>query len=222
MRKLVTYFFILFCVNVFAQHTYIFDYCMIYEYKDNENSPSLSKRFIYVNSQKTGYFLLLHFDLRKESSQVALFDVNNDTQYIYTTEQLIPIDSVNIDELFAKPIKLHYSFSEYRKRAEDKYDVSYIEENGVNKMILKAYQNPKKKKLVAVQHFILQSHPELKNQFYVNPALVFAYKFDITQVKTEDLVAESYLINQESNTKEQIWKLIDIKPLDFQINIPAE
>lgn len=195
---------------------------MIYEYKDNENSPSLSKRFIYVNSQKTGYFLLLHFDLRKESSQVALFDMNNDTQYIYTTEQLIPIDSVNIDELFAKPIKLHYSFSEYRKRAEDKYDVSYIEENGVNKISLKEYKNRKKKKLVSVCHFTMESHSVLKNQFYVNPILVVAYKFDIAQVKTQDLVAESYFINPESNTKEQIWKLIDVKALDFQIDIPAE
>src|SRR5690606_41916984 len=99
--------------------------------------------------------------------------MNNDTQYIYTTEQLIPIDSVNIDELFAKPIKLHYSFSEYRKSAEDKYDVSYIEENGANKISLKEYRNRKKKKLVTVHHYTMQSHPELNNQFYVNPALSF-------------------------------------------------
>lgn len=222
MRRWITYLFILFCVNVFAQHTYVFDYCMNYEFKQNEDSSPLLNKIIYVNSEKPGYFLILDYYIEKESTQMILYDLNIDTHFIYATEQPVPLDSVSIGALLGNPIKLRFSFTEKRKKAEDKYEVSYIEESGVNKMILKAYQNPKKKKLVAVQHFILQSHPELKNQFYVNPALVFAYKFDITQVKTEDLVAESYLINQESNTKEQIWKLIDIKPLDFQINIPAE
>src|SRR5690606_35138054 len=128
----------------------------------------------------------------------------------------------SIEALFANPIKSRFSFSEKRKKAEDKYEVSYIEENGVNKMILKVYKNPKKKKLVAVQHFILQSHPELKNQFYVNPALVFAYKFDITQVQTQDLVAESYFIRPKLDLKEQIWKLIDVKKVDFEIQTPID
>lgn len=222
MRKLVTYFFILFCVNVFAQHTYIFDYCMIYEFKQNEDSSPLLKKTIYVNSEKPGYFLILDYHIEKESTHMILYDLNNDSHFIYATEQPVPLDSVSIEGLFANPIKSRFSFSEKRKKAEDKYEVSYIEESGVNKMILKAYKNPKKKKLVAVQHFILQSHPKLKNQFYVNPALAFAYKFDITQVKTQDLVAESYFINPETNIKEQIWKLIDVKALDFQIDIPAE
>src|SRR5690606_31760975 len=119
-------------------------------------------------------------------------------------------------------IKSRFSFSEKRKKAEDKYEVSYIEESGVNKISLKEYKNRKKKKLVSVHHFTMESHPELNNQFYVNPALAFAYKFDITQVKTEELVAEAYLTDQQSHTKEQIWKMIDIARLAFQINVPAE
>jgi len=195
---------------------------MIYEFKPNEDSLSLSKRFIYVNSQKSGYLLTIHYDLRKELSQVVLFDMNKDTQFVYITEQPVPIDSVSIGALFTNPIKSYFSFSEKRKKAHDKHDVSYIEEDGVNKIILKEYKNRKKKKVVSNYYFTMQSHPELKNQFYVNPALAFAYKFDITQVKTQDLVAESYFIRPESDLKEQIWKLIDVKKVDFEIQTPID
>lgn len=213
-------FFISFLVQ--GQNTYVFDYCMIYEYKPNEDSLSLSKRFIYVNSQKPGYLLTIHYDLKKESSQVILYDMNNDTHFIYTTEQPVPIDSVSIGALFANPIQSRFSFSEKRKKAQNKYEVSYEERDGGNEIILKAYKNPKKKKLVSVHHFTMQSHPELKNQFYINPALAFAYKFDITQVQTQDLVAESYFIRPESDLKEQIWKLIDVKKVDFEIQTPID
>src|SRR5690606_32754663 len=119
-------------------------------------------------------------------------------------------------------IQSRFSFSEKRKKAQNTYEVSDEERDGVNKIILKAYKNPKKKKLVSVHHVTMQSHPELKNQFYVNQPLVFAYKSDITQVHTQDVVAESYFIRPKSDLKEQIWKLIDVKKVDFEIQTPID
>jgi hypothetical protein len=222
MRKIAIYIFVLLSVNMFAQESYVFDYCMAYEYKNSEDSSSRSKKFIYVNSSKPGYFLTIDHHLEKESSRVILYDVENNTRIQFVNENSINQDLVPTASLFNSPIKSSYNFSDWNKKVEDKYDIIYQSQDNVNKILIKSYTDSKKNQLDSDIYLILQSHPKLKNQFYVNPALAFAYKFDITQVETQDLVAESYVIKPESNTKEQIWKLIDVKALDLQIDIPAE
>ncbi|HTO35114.1 MAG TPA: hypothetical protein VLZ72_02670, partial [Flavobacterium sp.] len=57
MKKLITYILILFCVNVFAQKTFTFDYYTVYEFKQNEKDINPDLEYSFSNSKENNYNL---------------------------------------------------------------------------------------------------------------------------------------------------------------------
>ena len=57
MKKLITYILILFCVNVFAQKTFTFDYYTVYEFKQNEKDINPDLEYSFSNSKENNFNL---------------------------------------------------------------------------------------------------------------------------------------------------------------------
>lgn len=221
MKNLVTYLFILFCVNLFAQHTYVFDYYYVYDFKETEESQVKAKRYILSNASDEEYFVYVDYNLDSKLAKTTLYDIKNKVQFYFPTTQPMDIDTVSIQTIFNNPIRKKFSLSDFQKQKQRRYDIVYENENGERNIILKQYKDKKKKKLVGEVHFVMESYPEIRNQFYINP-LVFSYNIDIYSMQTQGYITkEFYYIESKTNKKEHIWKLTDFNALKMYITVPA-
>jgi hypothetical protein len=107
-----------------------------------------------------------------------------------------------------------------KEKIVDKYNVIYGKEDGKNKIIVERFKNIRKKKKLSEIHYLTESYPFVKNQFYSSYAS--AYTFDISKIKTDEVIIKSYTIiaNAKTNEKIHLWELKAIKPFDLEITIP--
>lgn len=218
MSKFFKYVMILFCVNTFAQKTYTFDYYTVYEYKESEDDSIRLVRYNFANSEDSN--TIIHLNQYNDGRVFSdLYDIDNECVYRFEIKNGTNIDDIAFDSIFKKPVYYKYILKSLKEKAQDKYDVLYQKEDNKNKIVLIRYKNKRKKKKISEIHYIMEPYPFVKNQFYSSD-LMFAYKFDIAQVKTDEVIVESYVIDAKTNKKINIWKLKTIQPFDFQITIP--
>lgn len=218
MKKIITFILILFCVNVFAQKTYTFDYFTIYEYKTSEQDSISSKAFTIANSKDSSYFILISA-YKNNTASVILYDFKSNEQYRFNSNVTIN-ENTDFGDLFSNPVPFIYDLKKYKEKAVDKYDV--IHQNDT--IIVRKYRNKRKKKIILDYFFIMEENQIAKNQFYTSN-LAFSYTFDISKVKTDKIIKESFVIEYDDkakNNKKNIRTLKDIQPIDFILNIPTD
>lgn len=218
MRKIIQIIVLFICVNAFAQKTYTFDYYTAYEFKKNEQDSIPVKDITIANSKNSNYFIKISTHTNN-TANIVFFDLENSENYRFFFEGRIN-ENTDFNSLFTNPTKFNFDLKSLRKKAVDKHDIIY--EN--NEIIVRRYKNRKKKKIVLDYHFVMESNEITKNQFYTSN-LVFAYKFKINDIKTDKVIRESFVINYDKNSekkKEYIRTLTDILPINFTLNIPIE
>ncbi|MFA7445840.1 MAG: hypothetical protein WCY89_07820 [Flavobacteriaceae bacterium] len=221
MRKLLITTLLIFGINAFAQKSFVFDYCYVYDFKETEDSLVTIKRYILSNASDEEYFVCIDYNLDSKIAEATLYDIKNKAQFYFPNKNQMDLDSVSIRTIFNNPIRKDFDLLKFRKQKQHKYDVVYQNENGNRNIILKRYKDKKKKKLVGEMHFAMESHPEIRNQFYINP-LVFSYKFDTYSMQVQGyIVKDFYYIESKTNKKEHIWKLTDSHTLELFITIPT-
>lgn len=200
------------CVNSFAQKNYTFDYYTVYEFRTNEQDSVFTKNITIANSKNSNYFIKIS-TYANNTGGIYFYDFNSNEHYRFSFNGTINLDT-DFDSLFKNPVPFKY----LRKKATDKYDVIYLE----NEIIIRRYKNKRKKKIVSDYHLIVESNDLTKNQVYTSD-IIFAYRFDIKKLKTDKIIKESFLIKYEKNSenkKENIRTLKDVQPIDFTLNIP--
>ncbi|MGE4346744.1 MAG: hypothetical protein AB7D46_04935 [Flavobacteriaceae bacterium] len=216
MKKLITYFFILFCVNAFAQKTYTFDYYTVYEI-DNSNS----KQYIIGNSNDSSYFTYI-FAYNDVFSSMSLYDTKNDLQYDFDIKKR-NINSVKSFTDIADSYMIYkYGFSEREKFFKDIFEIEYDPLNDEETIIvIKKYKNKRKKKLVYTNVFHVKDYSITKNQFYITN-LIFGFSFDINKIKTTGVVIEQNVMFKKTPNENYTKTLTDIGQLDFSLNLETE
>jgi len=203
-------------VNVFAQKTYTFDYYTVYEFKTDEKDSISTKDITIANSKDSSYFIKIS-TYTNNTANIILYDLNMKDQYRFDSGITIN-ENTDFSSLFSNPVPFIYDYKKYKEKAVDKYDA--IHQNDT--IIVRRYKNRRKKKIVSDYYLIMESNEITKNQLYTSN-LIFAYKFDISKVKTDKIIKESFVIeydDKEKNNKKNIRTLKDIQPIDFTLNIP--
>lgn len=221
MKKYLIYILCFFCVNVLAQNTYQFDYMSVYEYKANEEDTITSIQYRFASSKNSNIIIYLN-KYKNGKISADLFDFYTGLRYEFDLKGITNIEETSLVRIFNKPIT-HNILPNHLKKEKivDKYNVIYDREDGKNKIIVERFKNIRKKKKLSEIHYLTESYPFVKNQFY-SSNVSFAYTFDISKIKTDEVIIKSYTIISKAKTNEKIhlWELKTIKPFDLEINIP--
>lgn len=206
------------CVNSFAQTKYEFDYYTVYEFRTNKQDSVFTKDITIANSKNSNYFIKISTSANN-TGRICFYDLDRNESYNFAFNGKINPDT-DFDSLFKTPVPYYFNLNLLRKKAVDKYDVIYHD----NEIIIRRYKNRRKKKIVSDYHLVMESNDIAKNQIYTSD-IIFAYKFDINKIKTNKIIKESFLIKYEKSSekkKENIRVLKDIQPIDFKLDIPKK
>src|SRR5690554_7355809 len=135
MKKLITYVFILFCVNAFAQKTYTFDYYTVYEFRTNEQDSIFTKDITIANSKNPNYFIKISTYTNK-TGHIVFYDLDSNESYSFSSERKID-ENMDFSSLFDNPVPFNFNLNLLRKKSVDKYDVIYQN----NEIIVRRYKN---------------------------------------------------------------------------------
>lgn len=208
MKAVLFSFFFLISGAAWCQHTYVFDYCTLYEYTKNEKGKDRSYELTFSNSLDPN----IHFIVLEEDAKVF-------TGYIvdYTNKMYYEFDNLASLATVEKTVP-HLSKSaplnlDYCKQARNFYEFT-----GSDTIHIKRYKKADKKKLINECVVVVVPTPVTKLQRYNfgpfrNP--LFCGKFDFS---SEGLIEHCYFV--ENGKKKHIRKLQQIKTTNFTVTVP--
>lgn len=222
MKYFILNFILLFVfVQSFGQKLkdYKFDYYSLYDLK-NEQSEVVLKRYIIGNSDNDSYFIYVDVTATDSLSTMNLYDTKNSRQYEFEIKKK-PISSVvNFADLTTSYQIYKYDFSS----KIDKERVFEIQRETIDNqevITAKVFKNKRRKKLISNIQFFMNDVDFVKNQFYITD-IVFAYAFPMREIKTKGVLAKQLTFDAKSEVIKQTRELVEIKPLDLNINLKTE
>lgn len=222
MRNLILYIIIFFASwQSFGQDlaNYEFDYSTLYHIK-NEQSEIVTKRYIIGNSKDDTYFLYIHATAIDSTSSMNLYDTKNSRQYEFKINKK-PINSiVSFSNLTTTYSIYKYDFA--RKIDKDRiFAIQYENIDNQEVITVKVFKNKRRKKLISKIQYFMNESDIVKNQFYIND-IVFARAFPMREIKTKGVLNKQLTFDSKSDAVKQTRELIEIKPIDININLKTE
>lgn len=223
MKKLIIYILILFCVNVFAQKTYTFDYYTVYEFKQNEEDINPDLEYSFSNSKNNNYQLrfrisdnfvrtIILADFDKMISRV--YHPQSDFNDINKLQSLLVNDTV---------FNLNTNNKECFETLEEfVWDIDYSQ----NYFTIKKFTNEQKKELISTTYYITKPNDITKNQIYSNSWLGMCFlRFGKYKIESNEVIVYAYQIKEKieegevnKDRKRYIRELKEIQKIDLTIN----
>ena len=198
-----------------SQVVFSFDYLTIYEtYSDSLDAKPLTT-YSFGDSKNDNMI----FKVTKFKNDKIIAEIGNMADSIFYSYELKQLPIVSSDviqiELLNPTIRNRY-IPNSKSKIKDIYNVVYNRINDENEIIIEIFKNNKKRKKTYESHYIMESYPFVKNQFYVSE-IRFAYAFDLNLIKTDEVIRESWFLNMLTNKKSNITKLKSIKQCEVSV-----
>lgn len=204
----------MFCVSLFAQKTYKFDYSTTYEYKEEESDKKSILEFTFSNSNDNNYYLRFSVKDGIIQNNISLIDYKNELIYLYDIIP-IPIDSVsNFSNLFKSENKRAYNLTECRTVNRYHYKINFFNDKEYSFSIER--YDKRKSKLVETSYYKTVANDEIKNQIY-NSFLAVSIHCNKFQIDMSEIITYSYFL-KKNHRKYNIRKLISLEKTNLTIN----
>ncbi|MFA5557313.1 MAG: hypothetical protein WCY06_08920 [Flavobacteriaceae bacterium] len=215
MKKLITYFFILFCVNAFAQKTYTFDYYTVYEYKKKESDKKSVSEYTFSNSNDNYYYLRFAVEDSIIQNTIQLIDYKNQQIYLYDIEPVKNKSVSNLSNLFKFEHKSTYDLTECRTVNRYIYKIDFYDDKEYS-FSMEQYKK-RNSKLVETSYYQTVADNEIKNQIY-NSFLAVSLHCNKFKIDMTDVIVYSYFKKRNSKKRYNIRELVAMEKIDLTIN----
>lgn len=215
MKNMIFIFLLIICSKGNSQVNFQFDYLTVYESKSNEIDTNKTIHYFYASSKNEDILACVtKFSNGKIFAQI----INEVNIYNFDVSKIKDLEDSSLTSIFKNCLVYKSATENLKKIWFDKYIVYFGDENN-NSIIIEVFKNKKKKKKQGEIHYLLENHDFIKNQFYSSPVNNLSF-FDCSNLKTEKIIKESYIIDWKTKEKINIYKLLSSTKFDLEIKIP--
>lgn len=205
------YIFILlfFSLAIKAQKTYVFDYCSVYEYKQDEFDTKNTLELTYSNSEDNNYALFFIARDSIVSNYVKLYDYRSSRLYTYNIKQPFHLNKImDIAGMFKEAQVVKLIYPKCKKSKKVNYELTNFTINTYNGFSIKVFEEENKDYSC---EFFYHTQPSrvIKNPYY-NENLRCLLDSCKIRLENNEVISYSYMTERGSTERKDIRTLLGL------------